>query len=87
MGRLKAFWVMASVVCLAFSSLPVKGADLYVVVVGVAQYQQVPSLLLPERDARTIAELYKRQTRHVILITGRHATKKRIMQSLRKQTE
>ena len=32
-----------------------------------------------------IAELYKKQTHHVILITGRYATKKRIMQSLQQQ--
>ena len=85
MGMLKVLGVVAGVVCLAFTSLSVKGADLYVVVVGIARYQQIPSLLLPERDARTIAELYKRQTRHVILITGRHATKQRIMQSLHQQ--
>ena len=66
-------------------SVQAKQGTIYVVVVGVSNYQYIPSLTLPERDARMIAELYKKQTRHVILITGKYATKKRIMQSLQQQ--
>lgn len=67
------------------SVLQAKQGAIYVVVVGVSNYQYIPSLTLPERDARMIAELYKKQTHHVILITGRYATKKRIMQSVQQQ--
>ena len=40
------------------SVLQAKQGAIYVVVVGVSNYQYIPSLTLPERDARMIAELY-----------------------------
>lgn len=76
-------------VCLYFFisqfTLSAKEGTIYAVVVGISNYQHLPSLILPERDARMISELYKQQTQHVILLTGRYATKERILQSLRQQ--
>ncbi|WP_369893502.1 caspase domain-containing protein [Bacteroides sp. AN502(2024)] len=59
--------------------------DVYVVVVGVSGYQEIPSLVLPEKDAKAIAALYKLQTKHVILITGKYATKAVLLKSLKDQ--
>lgn len=59
--------------------------DIYVVAVGVSDYENISDLNLPEQDAKDIAELYKTKTQHVILITGRYATKDRIKQALRDQ--
>lgn len=59
--------------------------DIYVVAVGVSDYKNIDDLRLPEQDAKDVAELYKTKTKNVILITGRYATKERILQSLRDQ--
>lgn len=59
--------------------------DTYVVVAGVADYQSISDLMLPEKDAIAIAELYKLKTQNVILLTGPNATKARILKSLRDQ--
>lgn len=66
------------------SSFAQKG-EIYVVSVGVANYQKISDLVLPEKDAKAIAELYKTQTKNVILITGKYATKARILKSLKDQ--
>ena len=59
--------------------------DVYVVSVGVSDYQNISDLVLPEKDAKSIAELYKTQTKNVILITGKYAIKARILKSLKDQ--
>lgn len=59
--------------------------DIYVVAVGISDYKNISDLRLPEQDAKDIAKLYKTKTKHVILLTGRYATKARILQSLRDQ--
>lgn len=60
-------------------------AATYVVAVGVSNYQHISDLLLPEKDAKAIAELYQTKTENVILITGRYATKERIMNAIKSQ--
>lgn len=77
--------------CLLFSfvlvlqSWSVGKGDVYVVSVGISDYQNISDLVLPEKDAKSIAELYKTQTKNVILITGKYATKARILKSLKDQ--
>ena len=70
--------------CVLTPAFAQKG-EIYVVSVGVANYQNISDLVLPEKDAKAIAELYKTQTKNVILITGRYATKTRILISLKDQ--
>ena len=60
-------------------------SEIYVVSVGISDYKNISDLRLPEQDAKAVAKLYKTKTKHVILITGRYATKERILQSLRDQ--
>ena len=71
--------------CLAVVSIQAQKSDIYVVSVGISNYQTISDLTLPEKDAKSIAELYKRQTKNVILITGKYATKARILKSLKDQ--
>lgn len=71
--------------CLSIASVLAQKGDIYVVSVGIADYQTISDLTLPEKDAKSIAELYKTQTKNVILITGRYATKARILKSLKDQ--
>lgn len=59
--------------------------DTYVVVVGISNYKTITDLRLPEKDAKAIADLYKTHTKNVILITGKYATKSRILKSLKEQ--
>ena len=59
--------------------------ETYVVVAGISDYQNASDLLLPEKDAKAIAKLYKTQTSNVILLTGSYATRSRIIKSLRDQ--
>lgn len=56
--------------------------EIYVVAIGISDYENISDLSLPEQDAKDIAELYKTKTKHVILITGRYATKERILKAL-----
>ena len=76
------FWV-----CLWLFYLPsiVKAGEIYVVSVGISKYKNITDLGLPEKDAKAVAELYKAKTKNVILITGKYATKARILKSLKDQ--
>lgn len=60
-------------------------SETYVVAVGISDYKSISDLTLPEQDAKAIAELYKTKTKNVMLITGRYATKARILKALRDQ--
>ena len=60
-------------------------AETYVVCVGIAKYQSIGSLLLPEKDAKSIAKMYKTHTNNVILITGKYATHDTIIKALKDQ--
>ncbi len=60
-------------------------ADTYVVCVGIANYQNTRSLLLPEKDAKCIADMYKTHTKNVILITGKYATHDTILKAINDQ--
>ena len=71
--------------CLLIASVLAQKGDIYVVSVGIADYQTISDLTLPEKDAKAIAELYKTQTKNVILITGQYATKARVLKSLKDQ--
>lgn len=71
--------------CLSIASVLAQKGDIYVVSVGIADYQTISDLTLPEKDAKSIAELYKTQTKNVILITGKYATKARVLKSLKDQ--
>ena len=71
--------------CLAIVSIQAQKSDIYVVSVGISNYQTISDLTLPEKDAKSIAELYKTQTKNVILITGKYATKARILKSMKDQ--
>ena len=71
--------------CLSIASVLAQKGDIYVVSVGIADYQTISDLTLPEKDAKAIAELYKTQTKNVILITGKYATKARVLKSLKDQ--
>ena len=62
------------------------GAETYVVVVGIAQYQDSrANLFLPEKDARTVAAIYKTRTAHVATLTGRQATRANIIKVMNAQ--
>lgn len=53
-------WVILSILlCVSFVALWASRGNFYVVVVGVSDYQSIPSLLLPERDAQMIADSIK----------------------------
>ena len=60
-------------------------AETYVVCVGIANYKNVGTLLLPEKDAKCIANMYKTHTKNVILITGKYATHDTIIKALKDQ--
>lgn len=60
-------------------------AEKYVVVIGVSDYQHINDLRLPESDAKAIAKLYRTKTDNVILITGKYATRDRILSALKSQ--
>ena len=79
------FALLLIIVVVSVGSVFAQKSEIYVVAVGVANYQNITDLMLPEKDAQAIADLYKTQTRNVILITGKYATKKRILKSLKDQ--
>ncbi len=60
-------------------------AETYVVCVGVANYQNIESLLLPEKDAKCMAKMYRTHTNNVVLITGKYATHATVVKALRDQ--
>ncbi|MCQ2237894.1 MAG: caspase family protein [Bacteroidaceae bacterium] len=70
------------VVIFAFTALR---AETYVVAVGIAKYQHIPSLRLPENDARTMAALFKTKTKNVMTLIGVAATKSAIVKAMSDQ--
>lgn len=60
-------------------------AETYVVVAGVANYKNISSLKLCDKDAKAIADVYKARTKHVVLLTGKYATKSAILKHLKSQ--
>lgn len=60
-------------------------AKTYVVSVGIANYQHINKLCLPENDAKAVAKLFKTHTKNVITITGKYATKATILKALNDQ--
>ncbi|MDE6380917.1 MAG: caspase family protein [Muribaculaceae bacterium] len=62
-------------------------SETFVVCVGIATYADatVKNLTKTEKDAKAIADFYKKGTENVITITGRYATKEQIIKSLRSQ--
>lgn len=85
MGMKRLFIIIVILCCVLFPLSSDAKEDIYVVAVGVSDYKTIDDLLLPEQDAKDIAELYKTKTKHVILITGRYATKERILKALHDQ--
>lgn len=60
-------------------------AKTYVVCVGIANYKNISSLVLPAKDAKSVSELYRMKTKNVSLITGSNATKQMIKKNLTDQ--
>lgn len=60
-------------------------AETYVVSVGIANYQHIKGLKLPENDAKTMANLFKTRTKNVITMTGRYATHENITKAMSDQ--
>lgn len=56
---------------------------MYVVSVGIADYQYINDLSKAENDARCFAELYRTHTTHVWLLVGREATHDAILAAMR----
>ena len=72
------------VLCLFLYGLPfsLNAGQTYVVAVGISDYKHRNNLTLPEKDAAKIAELFSLKTEHVVLITGKTATKRKIQATL-----
>ena len=82
MGMKRFLLIIIFLACIIIPiSCNAKG-EIYVVAVGISDYENISDLRLPEQDAKDVAKLYKTKTQHVILITGRYATKDRIKQAL-----
>jgi uncharacterized caspase-like protein len=62
-------------------------SETYVVCVGISNYKDtnVQNLVQPETDAKAMAEFYKKITKNVILITGKYATKSKILKCAKSQ--
>lgn len=62
-------------------------AETYVVCVGIGSYAdpKVSNLTKTEKDAKSVAEFYKKGTDNVITITGKYATRAQIIKSLSSQ--
>lgn len=61
--------------------------ETYMVSVGICNYAspKVNNLTKPERDARSMAALYREATPNVVVLTGKNATKSQILSSLRSE--
>lgn len=73
--------IIKSLICGLFLlvSVTLQAHDTYVVCVGISNYENISSLLLPQADAVSIAELYKVHTRNVSVMTGKYATRSAIL--------
>lgn len=62
-------------------------AETYVVCVGIGSYEdsKVQTLAKTEKDAKAMADFYKKGTKNVAIITGKYATKAQISETLRSQ--
>ncbi len=62
-------------------------AKTYVVCAGIGSYAdtKVQTLAKTEKDAKAMAEFYKKGTKKVAIVTGRYATKAQILKTLQSQ--
>lgn len=75
--------LLLSLVALATSALLGSlQAETYILAVGIADYQNISDLRLPEQDAETIAKLYRTRTRNVVTLTGSAATRENIIKEM-----
>lgn len=79
MKQILTILIMSLLVCFNLQ------AETYVVVAGVAKYKNLSSLTLCEKDAKAVAELYKKKTNYVVLLTGKYADKSTIIKYLKSQ--
>lgn len=80
---MRVLTVILMILVSAFASV----AETYVVCVGIGSYSdpKVSNLTKTEKDAKSVAEFYKKGTDNVITITGKFATRAQIRKSLRSQ--
>lgn len=80
---------MRSIVVLLIMTIVALAArtETYVVCVGIGSYAspKVSNLSKTEKDAKAVAAFFKKGTDNVITITGKYATKERILKSLQSQ--
>ncbi len=76
---------------LLFIALVIAGvtmhAETFVVCVGIGSYtdSKVQTLAKAEKDAKAVAEFYKKGTKNVAILTGKYATKAQILKTLQSQ--
>ena len=77
--------LLSIIICLITICNVAAAQDIYVVSVGISTYKNINSLILPNKDAKAVADFYKEQTNNVITLTGKYATKSAIVKALKDQ--
>lgn len=66
-----------------FCATWVYGRDIYMLSVGVSDYQSINDLHKTEQDAQALAELYRTHTSHVKTLLGKDATHDNVLRTMR----
>lgn len=69
--------------CFLSIAANISAKDIYVVCVGISNYESIQSLKLPQEDAKAVAELYRAHSDNVSIITGRFATRTTVLNECR----
>ncbi|MGM9693631.1 MAG: caspase domain-containing protein [Alloprevotella sp.] len=75
--------ILLSILFVLLSTVPSLARTIYVVSVGICDYQHIRDLRKAENDAKAVAELYLTHTTHVTTLLGADATHDRILSTLR----
>lgn len=74
---------LLSILFLLLFAVPSFARTIYVVAVGICDYQHIRDLKKAENDAKSVAELYLTHTKQVTTLLGAQATHDRILSTLR----
>lgn len=82
---MKNYKLIGCILIFSLFAVVLKAQQMYVVVAGIADYKNINDLTLPVKDAKAITSLFEYHTKHVILLTGKYATKAKLISTLRSQ--
>lgn len=74
--------VVLSIILLIVSSITIKAQNLYIVSIGISDYAFINDLRYAENDVKSFNNVMKRHTKAITTLTGKNATRYKVVKSI-----